>query len=460
MNVLIALAAFAVALGILVVVHEWGHYSVARLAGVKVLRFSVGFGRPVLRWTGRGGDRTEWTVGWLPIGGYVKMLDERDADTPVSVAERPRAFNRQPVGKRMAIVAAGPAANFLLAIALFAALYLAGVSEPASMIAPPEPGSIAAQAGLRGAQRIVAVLDEQADPAATTTVRSWAELRFRLLDLQMAGRRAVTLVADGPDGQTRAKLRLPDMLAGEDGPDVMDALGLAPGGKGVQIARVEPDSAAQAAGLRERDRVVAVDGAPVTDARAFVAAVNARPGATLALTVERDGQPLPLAATPRPVHDGATGRTIGRLGAAIGNVVETVDVHYGPLEALGMGVRRTWEISVFSVRMFGRMIVGEASLKNLSGPVTIADYAGRSARMGLASFISFMALVSISLGVLNLLPIPVLDGGHLLYYSVEVVTGKAISERAQQILQRVGVACVLGLSALALCNDLARLLHF
>lgn len=503
MELITAVLGFIVALGILVVVHEMGHFTVARLAGVKVLRFSIGFGRPIVQRVARNG--TQWSVGWLPLGGYVKMLDERDsADTqhattgagntahaaadpapgfagaePAAVAasgagidprDLPHAFNRQSLAKRFAIVAAGPTANFLFAILLFTVLYVHGVPEPVAMIGAPPAASAAARAGLSGGETIVAL--RHADDGRIETIRSWPELQRRL-GVAAAHERALTVIAsrdgarsDYPLTLSRAVAAPEAPSAGAAGDEEADAgavlaqrLGLLPGGRAPQVASLEPDSPAARAGLRVGDTVRAVDAVPVTDAGALVALMRANGGRSVRLGIERDGRAMVLPLVPAMVADPQSGKPVGRIGAGLGTRLPMTRVDYGPIDALDLGARRTWDVAAGSFRMFGRMLTGEASLKNLSGPVTIADYAGKSARMGLEAFLSFMALISISLGVLNLLPIPVLDGGHLLYYAVEAVTGRAPSERWQSILQRAGLFCIVALSVVALFNDLTRLSH-
>ncbi len=445
MNLLIELVAFAVAIGVLVVVHEYGHYSVARMCGVKVLRFSIGFGKPLVQWVSKK-TGTEWTIAALPLGGYVKMLDEREQGTPIPAEELPRAFNRQPVGKRIAIVAAGPIANFILAIVLFAGVFASGVTEPSAIVAAPAPATPAAQAGFDGGETVVSIRD--ANGSDSEPVRSWSDLRWKLLGAAFDHRRVVLVTDRDVDD------------------DFMARFGFEPGGGTLSVAGVEPDSAAQRAGLVAGDRLRAVDGKPIDSATAFISYVKAHAGRTIALQIERGGQGKEAGTrhdinlVPVMARDDTTGQNVGRIGAALATQVPSVDVRYGPIESVQLGARRTWDIAIYSLRMFGRMIVGEASLKNLSGPVTIADYAGKSARLGPSAFLSFLALVSISLGVLNLLPIPVLDGGHLLYYLVEAVTGKAVSDRWQLVLQRAGLVCIVALSAIALFNDLARLIHF
>jgi len=462
MNLLTELVAFVVAIGVLVVVHEYGHYSVARLCGVKVLRFSIGFGRPLVRWVNKKSG-TEWTISALPLGGYVKMLDERESDEKIPARDLPHAFNRQSVGKRIAIVAAGPIANFVLAIALFAVVYASGVTEQSAIVAAPPAQSAAARAGFQGGETILSVSD--ANGSATERVRSWSDLRWKLLASAFDQGHVVLSARDGA-GTYDFPLDL-SQLAGKDlDDDFMAKLGLEAGGSTLKVAAVEAGSAAQHAGLQAGDQLRAIDGRPVDSATTFIAYVKAHAGKPVRLTVTRDDvaqhtqQTLLLTVTPTLQRDAQTGDEVGRIGAALSAQAPSVDVRYGPLESVRLGAYRTWDIAVYSLRMFGRMITGEASLKNLSGPVTIADYAGKSARLGPAAFLSFLALVSISLGVLNLLPIPVLDGGHLLYYLVEAVTGKAVSDRWQLVLQRAGLACIVALSAIALFNDLARLIHF
>ena len=462
MNLLIEVLAFAVAIGVLVVVHEYGHYSVARLCGVKVLRFSIGFGKPLVQWVSpRTG--TEWTIAALPLGGFVKMLDEREASAPIPAEALPHAFNRQSVGKRFAIVAAGPVANFILAIVLFAAVFGTGVSEPAAIVATPAPDTSAALAGFDGGETVVAV--RNADGDRSEPVRSWSDLRWKMLGAAFDHRRIVLSAKDG-HGTFDFPLDLRDVQEKDVDDDFMSRLGFEPGGGKLIVAGVQPGSAAQRAGLAAGDRLLAIDGKPTDNATAFIAYIKAHADKAITLQVQRGsetqqgGKTEEIHVVPLLQRDDATGQQIGRIGAELATEVPSIDVRYGPIESLQLGARRTWDLAVYSVRMFGRMIVGEASLKNLSGPVTIADYAGKSARLGPSAFLSFLALVSVSLGVLNLLPIPVLDGGHLLYYLVEAATGKAVSDRWQLVLQRAGLACIVALSAIALFNDLARLIHF
>ncbi|HEX7685586.1 MAG TPA: RIP metalloprotease RseP [Trinickia sp.] len=457
MNLLIEIAAFVVAIGVLVVVHEYGHYSVARLCGVKVLRFSIGFGRPLASWVGRRSG-TEWTISALPLGGYVKMLDERDPGPGIAPADLPYAFNRQHVVKRIAIVLAGPLANFVLAVALFSIVFATGVTEPVATLATPPAGSVAARAGFDGGETVLAIGDEQG--ADIEAVRSWSDLRWKLLDAAFDHRLVVLKARDG-QGTYDFQVDLRHVSGRDLDDDFLTKLGFDQGGT-LTVAAVEPGSAAERAGLQAGDTLRTAGGAPIDGAQAFIAYVKARAGRPVVLGIERGSpaQRLSLTVVPEAREDAQTGKRAGRIGAALATHVDSVNVRYGLGESVVRSARRTWDIAVYSLRMFGRMLTGEASLKNLSGPVTIADYAGKSAQLGWAPFLSFLSLVSISLGVLNLLPIPVLDGGHLLYYLVEAATGKAVSERWQLVLQRAGLVCIVVLSAIALFNDLARLIHF
>jgi regulator of sigma E protease len=387
----------------------------------------------------------------------VKMLDERESEDGIPSEDLPRAFNRQSVFKRIAIVAAGPIANFVLAIALFSAVFAGGVTEPAAIVAAPAADTAAARAGFEGGEKILSMRD--AAGGESHVIRSWSDLRWKLLDASF-DHRQIVLTAKTHDGTYDFPVSVANIGDADAEEDFMDKLGFTPGGGTLTVAGVEPGSAAQKGGLATGDKLRAIDGRPVDNATSFIDYVKAHGGKPVTLTVQRGTQADAVTITPELKHDASSGKEIGRIGAALANQLPTVDVRYGPFESLRLGVNRTWDISAYSLRMFGRMITGEASLKNLSGPVTIADYAGKSARLGPTAFISFLALVSISLGVLNLLPIPVLDGGHLLYYLVEAVTGKAVSDRWQLVLQRAGLVCIVALSMIALFNDLARLIRF
>ncbi|GJG95543.1 RIP metalloprotease RseP [Cupriavidus pauculus] len=455
--------AFIVALCILIFVHEMGHYLAARACGVKVLRFSIGFGRPLARWVSRGRDRTEWTLAAIPLGGYVKMLDERErdpeTDPPIDAAELPRAFNRQPVGKRFIIVAAGPLANFALAIALYLVLFAGGMREPVPVLATPVANTVAAQAGVRDGDRVLSLTaNDQTEP-----VRSWNDLRMAVFAQGFGDARAVLRVR-GTDGAERdiALGRLPD-TGGNPELDPLATLGLALKGGPVTITEIVPDSAAQRADLRAGDKVVAWQGQPLTQAGELIRGVRAKPGQDVTLGIERAGQRLDvtvkLDAAPggKAGADGEPAPMVGKLGAALNQAVQTDVVRYPFTQALARAADQVWSTSTLSLKLLGKMLVGQASLQNLSGPLTVADYAGRAANMGWQPFVSFLALVSVSLGVLNLLPIPVLDGGHLLYYCVEFLTGRPVPDHWQAMLQKVGIACILLLTSLALFNDVSRL---
>jgi len=451
MSVLYTVLAFVVALGLLIVVHEFGHYAVARLCGVKVMRFSVGFGRPL--WTRRiGRDQTEWVVAMVPLGGYVKMVDEREGQ--VAAADLPRAFNRQSVWRRIAIVVAGPVANFLLAIALYWVLFLAGVQEAKPILGAPDAGTPAAVAGVKQGDLVRSV---NGDPTAT-----WSDVRWRLLEHALEQRNASLEVRE--QGGTIAWRKL-DMAA-LSGPDLESdfvvKLGLRLDRPRVPpvIDTVTGGGPAEKAGLRSGDRILSIDGEPIDSWGALVSKVRASPERTLRVRVERDGREQPITLVPESVVRGES--TYGRIGASSRVDPELmrdylVEVRYPPTEALGRAAARTWEMSVFSLRMLWRMATGSVSWRNLSGPVTIADYAGQSAQLGLAPYLAFLALISISLGVLNLLPIPMLDGGHLMYYSVEILKGSPVSERVMELGQRIGLALLLCLMAFAFYNDINRL---
>ena len=449
------LLAFLATLAILIVVHEWGHYRVARVFGVKVLRFSVGFGRVVWRRQRSPAD-TEFVIGALPLGGYVRMLDERDGE--VAPHEREQAFNRKPLRQRALIVAAGPAANFVLAILLYAAAHWIGIDEPKAVLGTPPPASLAAQAGLRAGDWVQEWSD---DGQQWHTVRSLTGLRWQVTQATLRGQDLQLRVSDR-DGRGMRLLRLE--LGGLGAADVdaglMRRIGLGAPFSEATLGEVRDGGPAAQAGLRAGDRVQRVDGAVVTDAAALrqriVEAGREGRAQVMQWEVERDGRLLRLAVTPRIVTDGAV--TAGRVDASIGAPPQFVTVRHGPFEGLYEGVVRTWEVSALTLRMLGAMLVGQASLTNLSGPLTIADVAGQTVVQGLAYYLGFLALVSVSLGVLNLLPLPMLDGGHLMYYFYEGVTGRPVPEVWLERLQRVGVLILLMVMALALSNDVARLL--
>ncbi|CAB3635364.1 RIP metalloprotease RseP [Achromobacter aegrifaciens] len=440
---LFTLLAFAVALGTLIIFHELGHYWVARLCGVKVLRFSVGFGKVILRRTDRHG--TEWAVSALPLGGYVKMQDDPPAGA--SPAEVAGAFNSKPVGQRIAIVAAGPIFNLILAVFLYAGLNMAGTEEPLAVIAQPAADTPAARAGLLSGDRILAIDGEE--------VASWSDARWRLMDVMATGGSARIEVKTPAGAVQQRELVLPSNTMDPAGGDPLAAAGVRLAQPKPAVRVVNDGGEGQAAGLRTGDLILAVNGVPTPDTGALVRQIQESAGKTLALTLARDGANISLNATPRA--ETVNGQVIGRLGVQLGGDVPMVTVRYGVFESLWKGAVRTWDTAWFSLRMMGRMITGDVSWRNVSGPVTIADYAGQTARIGIVAYIAYIALISISLGVLNLLPIPMLDGGHLLYYLVEIVRGSPPPARWIDIGQRAGIGLLASLMGLALFNDFTRL---
>ncbi len=450
MSALYMIVGTLVALGVLVTFHEFGHFWVARRCGVKVLRFSVGFGTPLLRWHDRQG--TEFVVAAIPLGGYVKMLDEREGDVPVEQLNQ--SFNRKTVGQRIAIVAAGPIANFLLAIVFFWVLAMMGSQQVRPVIGAVESGSLAAQAGLVAGQEIVSIDGEP-------TV-GWSNVNLQLVRrLGESGSIQVSVRGLGGGVETSHQLALHDWLRGANEPDPIKSLGIRPWRPELPaiLAELDPNGPAQAAGLKTGDKLVAMNGQPINDWQQVVDWVRVRPAARVVLKVERDGVAVDM-----PVILAARGEgdaTTGYLGAGVKGVdwpPEMVrEVSYGPLAAIGEGAKRTWTMSVLTLDSLKKMLFGELSVKNLSGPITIAKVAGASAQSGVADFLNFLAYLSISLGVLNLLPIPVLDGGHLLFYLIEWVRGRPLSERVQGWGMQIGISLVVGVMLLALVNDLGRL---
>ncbi len=451
MMLLQTIVAFIVALGVLIVVHEFGHYLVARWCGVKVLRFSVGFGRPLLA-VRSGADQTEWVLSVVPFGGYVKMLDEREA--PVDPSELSRAFNRQSVWRRFAIVIAGPLFNFLFAIFVYAGLYMHGLPEARPVVAEPVAGSLAKAAGFRGGDTVRRIDDH--------SISTWQELRWRLLQGALQRQSLAVEVLNAKQQISVLRVDLSGFSGDDVESDLLDKLGfrlhrpqLPP-----VLGKVVAGSAADQAGLKPGDRVLASDDQPIGSWDVLVQAIRVKPGKPIELAVSRNGQQMTVIVTPEAVT--SNDQRIGRIGVAPEVSAQQseqvfVRISYGPLESLSRSIEKTYDISIFSLKMLGKMLVGEVSWKHLSGPVTIADFAGQSAQLGWISYLTFLALISISLGVLNLLPIPLLDGGHLMYYCAEILKGSPVSERIMELGQRVGLALLLVMMAFAFYNDLNRL---
>ena len=444
--------AVIVVLGVLITFHEFGHYWVARRCGVRVLRFSVGFGQPIWSRVDRHG--TEFALAAIPLGGYVKMLDEREA--PVPDDQLHEAFNRKSVWQRIAIVAAGPLANFLLAIIAYWALFVAGTTTVAPMVGEVAPDSPAAHSGLQHGAEIVAVEE--------SPVHSWSEINLRLV-ASIGHSGELSLWARDSAASEPREFRLPvqDYLVRQDPPQPLVSLGIAPWQPRIPavLGQVLEGEAAASAGLQQGDEILAINGSRIDEWMDFVNAVRANPGEILELEVARDQEQLSLSLVPGTRELEAGGGAIGYVGVGA-EPIEWPDefrreIRYGPVMAVSQALNRTGEMTLLTLDAIRKMLVGLISPTNLSGPITIAQMSGDTARAGLESFVSFMAYLSISLAVLNLLPIPVLDGGHLLYYFVEVVRGRPVSERTQAVGLRIGLAVVGSLMLMALFFDVMRL---
>lgn len=449
------LLAFLAALALLIAVHEYGHYRMAVACGVRVLRYAIGFGPTLLRYQ-RHPDGTEFVLGAIPLGGYVRMLDEREG--PVDPAERHRAFNQRPLRDRVFIVAAGPIANLVLAVLLYTVVNWTGIELAAPVLAPPPPGSLAARAGFEAGERVLRAALEGSE---FEPVRSIDDLRW-VLTQGITRQRNVTVVVAPSHGHGERERTL--VLSGlesheADGP-TFERVGLGLPLTRPEIGAMTPDGAARRAGLQQGDLVLRSDDVAVVDGRQLRELIrgslrNGQPQ-PLHWQIERNGQVLALDVAPQRVEEAAG--PVARIGAYVGAAPEMVRVRYGLIDALWQGTQRTWDVSALTVRTLGRMLVGEASLRNLTGPLTIADYAGRSAALGLDAYLVFLALVSVSLGVLNLMPLPMLDGGHLMYYLWEGATGRPVTEVWLERLQRAGLVVLMLMMSVALFNDLNRLL--
>ena len=453
MGILSSLFFFVVAIALLIAIHEYGHFWVARKLGVKVLRYSIGFGKPLWMMR-RGPDQTEYVVAAVPLGGYVRMLDEREGE--VAEHERHRAFNRQSVGKRFAIVSAGPLSNFLLAIVLYWLVFVIGVTALKPIVGEVVPGSVAALGGFATGDVITEVGDERTD--------NWQGVVLALLDNALDENAVQITVHDAAGVEKRRSLDVRSVEKELKQGNILEILGITPMRPVVQavIGGLEAGGAAEQAGMKVGDRVVSCAGRSVADWEAWVNCVRDHAGQDIAVEVERDGARLMLNVQPRPVktEEGEHGHVGAAVSLPKGEVSELLSVtRYSPLEALAKAGGKTWDMSVLTLRMLWGMVDGRISVSNISGPISIAKYAGYSAHVGVTAFLTFLAVVSLSLGVLNLLPIPVLDGGHLFYYLIEIVKGSPLSDEAQALGQRIGIAALLMLMALAVYNDLAQLVE-
>ena len=461
---MITLIAFIVTIGLLVTIHEYGHFQVARWCGVKVLKFSIGFGKPLWQKT-FGKDKTEFVLAAIPLGGFVKMLDEREQKAEqeanpelpkinYSQSELQRAFNRQKVWKRIAIVSAGPMSNLLLAIVLYWGLFMLGVTGTRPIVGDVAKDSLAAQASMTTGEVIQKINGEP--------VSSWQEARWMLLEESLESK-SVEIEAINQNNEMFQHTLSFTGINNDTEIDVLKKIGLEEYRPTVLavIGEILPDSAAEKAGFEADDKILNIDGLTITDWEQVVNIVKTSPNKKLWFEIQREQKTLRIAATPEIVEE--NGKSIGRMGAAVKLDKKELDkllveFNYSPLMSLQKAVTKTWDTSIFSLKMLGKMLMGQMSLKSISGPVTIADYAGKSANMGLKTFLSFLALVSISIGVLNLLPIPVLDGGHLMYYMVEIFKGSPVSENIMLVGQKIGFAILGLLMTVAIFNDVTRLL--
>lgn len=450
MPILSSIIWFVIAIGVLVTVHEFGHFWVARRLGVKVLRFSVGFGRPLWR-TRAGRDRVEYVIGAIPLGGYVKMLDESEGEVPES--ERHRAFNRQSLPVRFAVVSAGPVFNFLFAVVAYWAMFMVGVSGLKPLVGDVAPGSLAAAAGFESGQEIVRVADRE--------THSWEAVIQGVIGGSLGGEPLSVQVDDPARGSRELRLdltgvALDDLTRGQ----FFERLGFTPLRPMIppRMGRIFEGQPADRAGLRPGDLVLSVDETPVESWHQLVEYLRARPEQPIEVVVDRTGQERRLTLVPRAVEE--DGQRVGKIDAALDESVRDryyAIESYSLLEGFNRALDKTVQVTLLTLRMLWKMVTLEVSVENLSGPISIAQYAGVSADIGVARFLEFLGIVSISLGIINLLPIPLLDGGHLMYYLIELVQGRPVSEQAQFVAQRLGIAMLVCLMGLAFYNDLARI---
>ena len=455
---MITAIAFILTLAVLIAIHEYGHFQVARWCGVKVLKFSLGFGRPIFSKT-LGKDQTAFVISALPFGGFVKMLDERELSeyekSALDIQDLKRAFNRQGVFKRIAIVAAGPIANLLFAVALYWVLMLQGSTGLKPVLADVPQSSPASIAALHQGDMIVKVAGED--------VRLWQDVQWILVRHLFKKATVEVEVVDAGNQRRIQSIDISAISESDLDSDFLAKLGLKPNRPHVEaiIGTVLDGSAASHAGLKVGDKVIGVDGVAIADWEALVSIVQARPNQLMRLNIERAGHQQFVDITPNSIDK--AGKHVGQIGAGVSLDERSMasyltTIHNSPSVALIKAFKRTWETALFSLKMLGNMLTGQVSIKSISGPVTIATYAGQSAHLGFNAFLAFLAVISISLGVLNLLPIPVLDGGHLLYYMVELVKGSPVSEQVMEIGQRIGFAVLGLLMVCALYNDINRLI--
>ena len=456
MTILIAIIAFLVAIAILVGVHEFGHFWVARKLGIKIIRFAIGFGKPLWTYKSKDKDGTEFVLAAIPMGGYVKMLDEREDD--VDPAEKHRAFNTQPVWKRFLVVLAGPVFNFIFAIIAFVAIQMMGVDSVRPYIGEIAPNTPAAHSGFEDKDKIVAIND--------IDIQSMQQVRLILLNEYLINPDLTIHVETKSGNKVSRRLDLSDTRLLSDEKDYFAKTGMSfwrpP--HSISVAKVMPDTAALEAGVKAGDKLRSVDGKEVTSGKFFAGYINAHAGQSVQLGVERNGSKTTLVITPRLTE--VEGVKRGLIGVALKADYSEADVkdlfftrQASFIESLKFGFTETYDLSIMTLKVMGRLITGEASLKNISGPITIANYAGKSASVGFSAFLTLMAIVSLSLGVLNLLPIPMLDGGHLLYYIVELVKGSPVSEKVEAIGIRIGMSLVGVLMIVAIYNDIGRLIN-
>ncbi len=456
---MLTILAFIFTLGLLITIHEFGHFIVARFFDVKVIKFSIGFGQPIWRTT-FGHDKTEFVLAAIPLGGFVKMLDEQElkqestADIKqYSSQELARAFNRLPVLKKMAVVVSGPAANLLLAIALYAGIFMSGVVGLKPILGEIKPNTMAAMSGLLEGDEIRKINGN--------LVNAWQDVRWQLLNESVDDELVTLDVLSKKNGFETIQLNVRDVDHENQQQDILDQLGLT-----IYQPKISPifgeilkDSPAERAGLQSGDHLIEVNQLKITDWNDFVAIVKTHPNQALFLKIQRENKIIKLEITPNSVIKNK--ETVGRIGANVQVNQKEFDVfltttHYTLFEAFVKATQKTWDTSIFSLKMMGKMFTGDISWKMMSGPVTIANYAGQSATMGLKIFVGFLALMSISIGVLNLLPIPVLDGGHLMYYMVEIFTGKPVPEKILIVGQKIGLLLIVSMTVLAFYNDINR----